>query len=81
MTPPETVATRPKESLPPTSPPPRRTNPERPDSVSDGGWSKYLSIFAVSLKERMTYRGRFFARHGSPVPADGDDDFALASDL
>ena len=44
-------------------------------------WSKYLSIFTVSLKERMTYRGDFLARHDPPVPAHGDDHSALAGDL
>jgi len=62
MTPPDGLATRSKESLPaPTltvagtfgsahslATPARRSS-----------WSKYLSIFSVSLKERMTYRGDF----------------------
>jgi ABC-2 type transport system permease protein len=58
MTPPETIATRPIESLPPHG--------TAPVSESDGPTfgqrrrlTKYLSIFVVSLKERMTYRADF----------------------
>jgi ABC-2 type transport system permease protein len=58
MTPPETIATRPLESLPPhgtalasESATPRPSQRRR--------LAKYVSIFAVSLKERMTYRADF----------------------
>jgi ABC-2 type transport system permease protein len=58
MTPPETIATRPIESPPPyatalanDSDTPRRFQRRR--------LAKYVSIFAVSLKERMTYRADF----------------------
>jgi ABC-2 type transport system permease protein len=58
MTPPETIATRPADSVAPhaatltiESGTPRPTLRRR--------LSKYLSIFSVSLKERMTYRADF----------------------
>jgi ABC-2 type transport system permease protein len=62
MTPPDALATRPKEGQ----------STSRTDTFGDAEpaaasatarshnvWSKYLSIFTVSLKERMTYRGDF----------------------
>jgi ABC-2 type transport system permease protein len=58
MTPPDAIASSAPEGLAtelaPASTPSSRT---RPDSRV---WSKYWSIFIVSLKERMTYRGDFF---------------------
>ena len=59
MTPPETIATRPKESLHPHSRRPWQSNPVRPRPTLRRRLSKYLSIFVVSLKERMTYRADF----------------------
>ena len=61
MTPPDALATRSEDSL---SAGAALTDLARQDfvpSVSDRrrSWSKYLSIFRVSLKERMTYRGDF----------------------
>jgi ABC-2 type transport system permease protein len=58
MTPPETIATRPKESLH------SHTASLAIESGTPGPTlrlrlSKYLSIFVVSLKERMTYRADF----------------------
>jgi ABC-2 type transport system permease protein len=62
MTPPDALVTRPKEGLPP----PAATvaaalGPayDRAIPVRRLSWSKYLSVFSVSLKERMTYRGDF----------------------
>jgi ABC-2 type transport system permease protein len=58
MTPPETMATRPKESLPPRATAPE-TESVTPRLSHPRRLSKYLSIFTVSLKERMTYRADF----------------------
>ena len=61
MTPPDALATQSKESLAPAG---AHVGPAELDVVPDvsdrrRSWSKYLSIFRVSLKERMTYRGDF----------------------
>ena len=61
MTPPDAIATPAGESLLPETAPtstPRRQVPPAARSRRRS-WSKYLSIFSVSLKERMTYRGDF----------------------
>jgi ABC-2 type transport system permease protein len=61
MTPPDALATRSEDSLSPmatlASAPERDVAPAIPGRL--GSWSKYLSIFRVSLKERMTYRADF----------------------
>ena len=61
MTPPDAIATPAGESHSPESVPIgalRRNIPAAAGSRRRS-WSKYLSIFSVSLKERMTYRGDF----------------------
>jgi ABC-2 type transport system permease protein len=58
MTPPETIATRPLESLPPLGTAlASESATHRPSQRRR--LAKYVSIFAVSLKERMTYRADF----------------------
>jgi ABC-2 type transport system permease protein len=61
MTPPDAIATRPKDGLPPPGPITDRAPGRDAELAIPGrtGWSKYLSIFTVSLKERMTYRADF----------------------
>jgi ABC-2 type transport system permease protein len=58
MTPPETIATRPIESLPPHGTAPVSES-DAPTFGQRRRLTKYLSIFVVSLKERMTYRADF----------------------
>jgi ABC-2 type transport system permease protein len=58
MTPPDAIATTAHEGLSTELAPTSTASPHfRPSGWS---WSKYWSIFTVSLKERMTYRGDFF---------------------
>jgi ABC-2 type transport system permease protein len=61
MTPPDALATESKESMSPggilAGAPEQNVTPAIRDRRRS--WSKYLSIFRVSLKERMTYRGDF----------------------
>ncbi len=61
MTPPDTLATRIDGNLSPKATPGYTPGQDVAFNISDQrwGWSKYLSIFSVSLKERMTYRGDF----------------------
>jgi ABC-2 type transport system permease protein len=58
MTPPETIATRPIESLPPHGTA-LVSESDAPTFGQRRRLTKYLSIFVVSLKERMTYRADF----------------------
>jgi ABC-2 type transport system permease protein len=58
MTPPETMATRPKEGLPPYASA-LANEFDSPRLSQRRRLAKYVSIFAVSLKERMTYRADF----------------------
>jgi ABC-2 type transport system permease protein len=62
MTPPDTIAASSHESLTPHDrglPTESSHRLRSPGARRRSGWSKYLSIFTVSLKERMTYRGDF----------------------
>jgi ABC-2 type transport system permease protein len=63
MTQPDALATPTKEDLSPgsalPSAPDRVLAPAITEKPARWSWSKYLSIFSVSLKERMTYRGDF----------------------
>jgi ABC-2 type transport system permease protein len=61
MTPPDALVTRPKEGLPPHATVAAALGPAHELAIPVRGlsWSKYLSVFSVSLKERMTYRGDF----------------------
>jgi ABC-2 type transport system permease protein len=61
MTPPDTLATQSKQSLSPAESVAGAAGLDVAPAMSDRrrSWSKYLSIFRVSLKERMTYRGDF----------------------
>ena len=58
MTPPETIATRPADSLAPHAAT-LTIESGTPRPALRRRLSKYLSIFVVSLKERMTYRADF----------------------
>jgi ABC-2 type transport system permease protein len=61
MTPPDAIATPREQGLSPeTTPTGAQGRNGSPSAWSRRrSWSKYLSIFSVSLKERMTYRGDF----------------------
>jgi ABC-2 type transport system permease protein len=61
MTPPDALATRPKDAPPPRSTAEHAAGHDVDQFVAAKRprLSKYLSIFTVSLKERMTYRGDF----------------------
>jgi ABC-2 type transport system permease protein len=58
MTPPETIATRPTESVAPFAAAPANES-DTPRFGQRRRLAKYVSIFVVSLKERMTYRADF----------------------
>jgi ABC-2 type transport system permease protein len=61
MTPPDALAMREQDAEPPATTVGEARGPAAATSGSRRRalWSKYLSIFSVSLKERMTYRGDF----------------------
>jgi ABC-2 type transport system permease protein len=62
MTPPDAIATTTEQSAYPEKATPASARPRHvPPGAMSRRWSrsKYLSIFSVSLKERMTYRGDF----------------------